>query len=100
MRVDAEPEQAQAVLEIVLPDRLVPLEQLLAAPDVVDQDVEPALLGADALDQRFDLVGHQMIDRNGDALAAGRRTTSSAVSSMVSGRAYSDCCSRVVRPVT
>ena len=51
MRVDAEAKQAQAVLEIMLPDRLVPFEQLLAAPDVVDEDVETALLGADALDQ-------------------------------------------------
>ena len=54
MRIDAEPQHAQAVLEIMLPDRLVPLEQLFAAPDVVDEDVEPALLGADALDQCFE----------------------------------------------
>ena len=52
MRVDRQPQHAQAVLQIMLPDRLVPFEQLLAAPDVVDEDVEPALLGADALDQR------------------------------------------------
>ena len=55
MRIDAEPQHAQAVLEIMLPDGLVPFEQLFAAPDVVDEDVEPALLGADAIDQLFDL---------------------------------------------
>ena len=32
----------QPVVEVVLPDRLVPLEQPLAAPDVVDEHVEPA----------------------------------------------------------
>ena len=73
MRVDAEPQHAQAVLEIVLPDRLVPFEELLAAPDVVDEDVEAALLGADALDQLPDLVGNEMIDPDGDAGAAGCR---------------------------
>jgi hypothetical protein len=33
--------------------------------------VEPPLLGADALDQLFDLCGDQMIDANRDAVAAG-----------------------------
>ena len=70
MRVDAEPQQAQAVVEIMLPDGLVPFLELLAAPDVVDQDVEPTLLGADALDQPADIVGDQMIDLDRDA--AGR----------------------------
>ena len=51
VRVDREPQQPQAVVEVVLPDRLVPLEQVLGAPDVVDEHVEPALLGVDALDQ-------------------------------------------------
>ena len=73
MRIDAKPQQAQAVLEIMVPDRLVPFEQLLAAPDVVDQDVEAALLGADALDQLADIVGDEVVDRDGNALAAGRR---------------------------
>ena len=73
MGVDAEPQQAQAVLQIVLPDRLVPLEELLAAPDVVDQNVEPPLLGPDALDQRPHLGGNQMVDPDRDALAAGFR---------------------------
>ena len=55
------------VVEVVLPERLAPLEQHLAAPDVVDEDVEPALLGVDPLDQRPDLVGLQVVDRHRDA---------------------------------
>jgi hypothetical protein len=42
-----------AVVEVVLPHRRVPLEQPLAAPDVVDEHVEPPLLGVDALNERL-----------------------------------------------
>ena len=59
MGVDGEPEQAQPVLEVVLPDRLVPLEQLLATPDVVHQDVEPAAFRSDPGDERLDLDGDE-----------------------------------------
>ena len=45
----------------------------LAAPDVVDEYVEPPLLRADALDQFAHLVGNEMIDRHGNALAARSR---------------------------
>jgi hypothetical protein len=62
--VDGEPHHPQALLQVVLPDRLVPLHQFLAAPDVVHQDVEPALLGADLLDEGRDLVWDQMIYLN------------------------------------
>jgi hypothetical protein len=55
--VHAKAEHAQAVLEVVLPDGLVPLFEILSAPPVVDQDVETTLLRADAVDQRFDLSG-------------------------------------------
>ena len=57
----------------MLPDRLVPFEELLAAPDVIDQDIKAALLGADAIDQLSNLIGDEMIDLDGDALAAGCR---------------------------
>jgi hypothetical protein len=70
MRVHAKTEHAQAVLEVVLPDGLVPLFEILSAPHVVDEDVETALLRADASDQRFDLVRDEMIDLNSDAVAA------------------------------
>jgi hypothetical protein len=50
----------------VLPDRLVPLEETLAAPDVVDQDVEPSALHADPRDQRLDLARHEMVDADRD----------------------------------
>ena len=73
VRVDGEPQQAQAVAEMVLPDRLVPLEQIFAAPDVVDEDVEPAMVAADPFDQRLHLLGLQMVGRDRDAMAAQRR---------------------------
>ena len=71
VRLDREVEQVKSVGEVVLPDRRVPLEQPLAAPDVVDEHVEPALLLLDALDQRRDLLGHEVVGRDGDAAAAG-----------------------------
>ena len=73
MRMNAETEHAQTVLEIMLPDGLVPFLEILAAPEVVDEDVETTLLGADAIDQLRDLVSDEMIDPNGDAVAAGCR---------------------------
>jgi hypothetical protein len=97
--MNAETEHAQTVLEIVLPDGLVPFLEILSAPHVIDEDVEMTLLGANAIDQLCDLVSDEVIDPNGDAVPPAAET-SSAVSSMVSGRAYSDCWSRVVRPVT
>ena len=69
--LDGEVEQPQAVGEVVLPDRRVPLEELLAAPDVVDEHVEPALLVVDAAHERLDLGGLEVVGRDGDALASG-----------------------------
>ena len=99
VRVDREAQQPQAAVEVVLPHRRVPLGQLLAAPDVVDEDVEAALLGVDARDERR---------RPGRGRGGRPRprcpwppaaSTSSAVSSIVSGRSYSERRSRVERPV-
>ena len=42
--VDREAQHSQAALQVVLPDRLVPVEQVLGAPDVVDEHVEAAVL--------------------------------------------------------
>jgi hypothetical protein len=59
-----------SVLKIMIPDGLAPFLEIFAAPDVVDEDVQPTLLGSDALGQLLDLRGDQMIDPNGYALAA------------------------------
>ena len=74
MGVDAEPKYAQPVVEIVFPDRPVPrrgrtLEDL-GAPDVVDQDVDGAVLAAETVSQRLNLFDVEMVDLDGDAGAA------------------------------
>ena len=89
----------QPVVEVVLPHRLVPLEQLLAAPDVVDQHVEPALLGVDALDQRPHLLGHEVVDPHGDAPAARRGDQLGGLLDRLRP-VVSERRPRVVRPVT
>ena len=71
--VDREPEQPEPVVEVVLPHRRVPLEQVLGAPDVVDEHVEAVVVGVDPLDQAADLLGLEVVDRHRDALAARRR---------------------------
>jgi hypothetical protein len=48
--------------------------------DIVDQDVEPALLFLDLLEQRLDLGVVGMVDAHGNACAAGGLVTASAVS--------------------
>jgi hypothetical protein len=70
--VEGEAQQPQPALEVVLPERRAPLEEVLGAPDVVDEHVEAAVVGVDALDEPRHLVGVQVVDRDGDALAAGR----------------------------
>jgi hypothetical protein len=40
--------------------------------DVVDEDIETSVLGADAREDRLDLGGHEMIDAGRDAAAAAR----------------------------
>jgi hypothetical protein len=71
VRVDAKTQQMESVVQIGLPYRLVPLH-LGQAEDVVDEDVQRALLAIDARDQRADLVGDEMIDSNSDATPSGR----------------------------
>ena len=72
VRVDRQVQHAQPVVEVVLPHGRVPLEEQLAAPDVVDQHVQPALLGVDALHERLDLRGLEVIDLDRDPGASGR----------------------------
>jgi hypothetical protein len=68
--VDGKAQHPQAVREVVLPYRRVPLDQELPAPDVVDEDIEAALLGVDALDERLDLRRLEVVDLDCDPLAA------------------------------
>ena len=74
VRVDREAEDAQPLVEVVLPDRRVPVGrstlELLGAPDVVDEDIDVAVLVADPLGQRLDLGGVEMVDGNCDARPA------------------------------
>ena len=57
MRVHAHLQHPQAAGPVVLPDRLVPLHVPVAAEDVVDEDVQPALLTLDVCDQLRDRPG-------------------------------------------
>jgi hypothetical protein len=68
--VDGKAQHPQAVREVVLPYRRVPLDQELPAPDVVDEDIEAALLGVDALDERLDLRRLEVVDLDCDPLVA------------------------------
>jgi hypothetical protein len=74
MRLDAEPQNPQALLQVELPDRRIPLRrpalQHFSAPDVVDEHVDAAVLGADMFGQRCDLRRFEMIDGDGYTLAA------------------------------
>ena len=72
VRMHAELQHAQPVRQVVLPHRRVPLLEVLAAPDVVDEDVEPALVGADPIDELRHVAGNEMIESHRDASAAGR----------------------------
>ncbi len=65
--VDRQPQRAQAVVQRVLPHRGLPLDQQLAAPDVVDQDVQPAVGVVDALHQRPNGVRVEVVARHRDA---------------------------------
>jgi len=72
--VDGEPEYAETLAEVVLPDGSVPLTRAafeeLAAPDVVDENVDAAVVFLDLLGQAFHLVGFEMVDRDCNAGAA------------------------------
>ena len=78
-------EHLQPGIQIVGPERSVPFDEVLAAPDVVDKDVQPALLGVDPLHEGFHLGSLAVIDLDGDSSAA-RGVTRADVSSIVSGR--------------
>jgi len=65
-------DQGAHLADILRPELGAPVHHRVAAPDVVDQDVEPPTLGFDARDQRGDLVLAGMIHAHCHALAAPR----------------------------
>ena len=72
--VDGEPEDPETLVEVVLPDGRVPLGRAaleqLAAPDVVDEHVDVAVVVPDLLGQALHLVGVEMVDCGRDTGAA------------------------------
>jgi hypothetical protein len=50
----------------MLPHRCAPFDQEIRAPDVVDQNIQPALLALDPRDQGLHLSGDQMVGLHGD----------------------------------
>ena len=71
MGVDGQSQQPQPVIEMMLPHWLVPLEQVFAAPDVIDQYVECFTLASNAGDESCNVLGDEMIDTDRHAVAAG-----------------------------
>jgi hypothetical protein len=61
-------DEGEPVFELCLPELLSPLDEIVAAPDVVDEDVELA----DPLEQARHLGRNGVVDAHGDALAAAR----------------------------
>ena len=74
MGEDGSLDELEALRHLEFPEGLAPLDELLAAPDVVDEDVEaPALLGGDSLRERGDLRRVGVVDGDGDAASARGR---------------------------
>jgi len=71
--VDRQMQQAQALAQVVLPELRVPLEQKLAAPDVVDQDVQPPGVALDPRHQPGHLGWFQMVNGDRGRCAPGLR---------------------------
>src|SRR5580700_8437723 len=64
-------EHPQAVVEVGVPEGLAEFGESVAAPDVVDEDVEAVVAALDQRDQLFHLRGIGVIDADGNAVAAG-----------------------------
>jgi len=77
-------EHLQAVFEVDGPERLAPFGERVAAPDVVNQDVEAFVLALDAGCEFLNFGRDSVIDSDGMPWPPAA-VTSSAVSSMVSG---------------
>src|SRR5262249_34307788 len=74
VRLHAEAEDAQPLVEIVVPDGRVPVGRTafehFGAPDVVDEDVDAAEVSPKPLCERLDLRRVEVIDGDGYADAA------------------------------
>src|SRR5688572_1475657 len=68
VRLDGAIDERQPVLELRFPELLAPLDEIVAAPDVVDEDVELTHL----LEQFCNLIGPGVIALHGDTLAPSR----------------------------
>jgi SAM-dependent methyltransferase len=72
--VDGQPQDAQACVQVMVPDRRVPVRRAafeqFGAPDVVDQDVDVAVVCADLLGQFVDLFTVEVVDLGRDAETA------------------------------
>jgi hypothetical protein len=75
--VNGEPQDSQTVVEVVFPNGSVPLSRTtfeqFAAPDVVDEHVDVAMVVANLLGQSVHLVRFEMVDRDCDTSAAELR---------------------------
>jgi hypothetical protein len=70
VRVHAHLQHPQPARPVVLPQRLVPLHVTVAAEDVVDEHVEPAVVTLDGGEQRGDLFRILVVDDEGGARPA------------------------------
>ncbi len=70
--MDGTLEHGEPLVEVELPEAPAPLGERVAAPDVVDQDVEAALLVAHPLEERAHLVLPRVVHPGVDAVAAVR----------------------------
>ena len=64
-------EHAKAILEVDGPEGLAPFGEGIAAPDVVDQDVEAFVAALDKRGEFLNLGGNFVVDLDGDAVASG-----------------------------
>ena len=74
MRLDTEAQDSQSLLEVVLPQRGVPLArpafEHLSPPNVVDQYVDVPVRPMNVVSQPFHLTGVEVIDDPGNASPA------------------------------
>ena len=70
VRVDGLFEHAEAVIEVGVPEGLAEFGEGVAAPDVVDEDVETVMAALDEGDELFHLPGIGVINANRNAAAA------------------------------
>ena len=90
----------KARCQVVLPEGGVPPDEVVAAPDVVDQDVEPAaLLALDPGAQGVDLGGVEVVAADRHPAPPGRVHEGGGLLDRL-GRPSSERAARVERPVT